>query len=60
MIRGVTRLKASADPKATFICLSNSNQVFINTILKVCLGQRAVGSSKRDASDFILVFRIRS
>jgi len=34
MIRGVTRLKGSTNPKVTFICLSNSNQVFINTILK--------------------------
>jgi hypothetical protein len=40
MIRGVTHLKASADPKVTLICLSNSNQVFINTILKVCHGFR--------------------
>jgi len=38
MIRGVTHLKASVDPKVTLICLSNSNQVFINTILKVCHG----------------------
>jgi len=34
MIRGVTHLKASTDPKVTLICLSNANQVFINTILK--------------------------
>jgi len=34
MIRGVKHLKASANPKVTLICLSNSNQVFINTILE--------------------------
>ncbi|CAG7850915.1 SubName: Full=Uncharacterized protein {ECO:0000313/EMBL:CCA72016.1} [Serendipita indica DSM 11827] len=34
MIRAVKRLKASEDPKATFFCLSNANQVFIDTILK--------------------------
>ncbi|KAG8823007.1 hypothetical protein FRC19_004815 [Serendipita sp. 401] len=34
MIRAVTRLKASEDQNATFFCLSNANQVFIDTILK--------------------------
>jgi pyridoxal phosphate phosphatase PHOSPHO2 len=35
MVRGVTKLKASSDPKTTFFCLSNANEVFIKTILKV-------------------------
>ena len=35
MIRAVKRLKASENPSATFICLSDANEVFINTILKV-------------------------
>jgi pyridoxal phosphate phosphatase PHOSPHO2 len=38
MIRAVKRLKASEDPSATFLCLSNANEVFINTILEVCNG----------------------
>ncbi len=48
MIRGVTHLKASADPKVTFICLSNSNQVFINTILEVCLKPVTPARKRRD------------
>lgn len=35
MIRAVTNLKGAEDPLTTFFCLSNSNQVFIDTILKV-------------------------
>lgn len=35
MIRGVNKLKASTNPVATFFCLSNANEVFIGTILKV-------------------------
>lgn len=48
MIRGVTHLKASADPKVTLICLSNSNEIFINTILKVCLKPATYGEKRRD------------
>jgi hypothetical protein len=50
MIRGVTHLKESTNPQVTLLCLSNSNQVFINTILKVCLGCRlpAVQRKRRD------------
>ena len=35
MIRGVQAVKARALPETTFFCLSNSNSVFIDTILKV-------------------------
>lgn len=35
MIRGVQAVKARDEPKTTFLCLSNSNSVFIDTILKV-------------------------
>ena len=35
MIRAVTNLKGAEDPTTTFFCLSNSNEVFINTILQV-------------------------
>ncbi|GAA5865280.1 hypothetical protein JCM1840_003975 [Sporobolomyces johnsonii] len=34
MKRGVQTVKARADPQATFLCLSNSNSVFIDTILR--------------------------
>ncbi|EIN11890.1 hypothetical protein PUNSTDRAFT_99192 [Punctularia strigosozonata HHB-11173 SS5] len=34
MVRGVNKLKVSQDPKTTFFCLSNANEVFIKTILK--------------------------
>ncbi|PVG01207.1 hypothetical protein CPB86DRAFT_699888 [Serendipita vermifera] len=34
MIRAVNHLKKSEDPVVTFFCLSNSNEVFIDTILK--------------------------
>lgn len=33
MVRGVSKLKAAG--KTTFFCLSNANEVFIKTILKV-------------------------
>lgn len=35
MIRGVQKVKAREQPNTQFFCLSNSNSVFINTILKV-------------------------
>lgn len=35
MVRGVKKLKETADPTTTFFCLSNANSVFISTILKV-------------------------
>ena len=35
MIRGVQAVKARSEPKTTFFCLSNSNSVFIDTILRV-------------------------
>lgn len=35
MKRGVRNLKARKDVETTFLCLSNSNQVYIDTILKV-------------------------
>lgn len=34
MIRAITTLKASTTSEPTFLCLSNSNSVFINTILE--------------------------
>jgi len=34
MVRGVKYLKKAESPKTTFFCLSNSNQVFIDTILE--------------------------
>ncbi|KAI0694320.1 phosphatase phospho-type [Cytidiella melzeri] len=34
MKRAVQAAKAKANPKSTFLCLSNANSVFINTILK--------------------------
>ncbi|KAK4057259.1 hypothetical protein OIO90_001756 [Microbotryomycetes sp. JL221] len=34
MIRGVQTTKARHEPKTSFFCLSNSNSVYINTILK--------------------------
>ncbi|GAA5945666.1 hypothetical protein JCM1841_000860 [Sporobolomyces salmonicolor] len=34
MKRGVQAVKARVDPQATFLCLSNSNSVFIDTILR--------------------------
>jgi pyridoxal phosphate phosphatase PHOSPHO2 len=40
MIRAVTNLKGAEDPLTTFFCLSNSNQVFIDTILKVTYKER--------------------
>jgi hypothetical protein len=44
MKRGVQAVKARQDPtKTTFFCLSNSNSVFINTILAV----RSLWSSRR-------------
>lgn len=35
MMRGVQAVKARASPATTFLCLSNSNSVFIDTILRV-------------------------
>ncbi|PSR81184.1 hypothetical protein PHLCEN_2v6519 [Hermanssonia centrifuga] len=35
MVRAVTTAKAKSNPRTTFLCLSNANSVFINTILKV-------------------------
>jgi hypothetical protein len=35
MVRTVQNLKALHDPQVTLICLSDANQVFIDTILKV-------------------------
>ena len=35
MVRAVSNLKAKSSPRATFLCLSNANSVFITTILKV-------------------------
>ena len=35
MVRGVKAVKAAAKPETTFLCLSNSNSVYIDTILKV-------------------------
>jgi pyridoxal phosphate phosphatase PHOSPHO2 len=35
MKRGVRNLKDRKDIDTTFLCLSNSNQVYIDTILKV-------------------------
>ena len=35
MIRGVKALKSKRFPETTFLCLSNANQVYIDTILKV-------------------------
>ena len=35
MVRGVKAVKAAAAPQTTFLCLSNSNSVYIDTILKV-------------------------
>lgn len=34
MKRAVTDLKAKGD--TTFLCLSNSNEIYISTILEVC------------------------
>ncbi|KZV74442.1 hypothetical protein PENSPDRAFT_601577 [Peniophora sp. CONT] len=34
MVRGVKAVKAAAKPETTFLCLSNSNSVYIDTILK--------------------------
>ncbi|THG98401.1 hypothetical protein EW026_g3773 [Hermanssonia centrifuga] len=34
MVRAVTTAKAKSNPRTTFLCLSNANSVFINTILK--------------------------
>lgn len=42
MIRGVKDAKAREDPKMTFLCLSNSNQVYIDTILKVRCAHRCL------------------
>lgn len=36
MVRAITNLKKATDPETTFFCLSNSNSVFISTILQVC------------------------
>lgn len=36
MKRAVLKAKEKANPKTTFLCLSNANQVFIDTILRVC------------------------
>lgn len=35
MIRGVQKAKARTETTTKFLCLSNSNSVYINTILKV-------------------------
>ena len=35
MKRAVLEAKNKANPKATFLCLSNANAVFISAILKV-------------------------
>lgn len=35
MARAVRYLKTIRDPDTTFLCLSNSNWVYINTILEV-------------------------
>jgi len=34
MIRGVKNVKAAESPKTSFLCISNANSVFIDTILK--------------------------
>ncbi len=39
MVRAVTTAKAKSNPRTTFLCLSNANSVFINTILKVTLSK---------------------
>lgn len=45
MIRGVQAVKAREQPKTQFFCLSNSNSVFINTILKVSSDSFGLDSS---------------
>ena len=42
MVRAVTQAKEKANPKTTFLCLSNANYVFITTILKAGLAQTCV------------------
>lgn len=40
MVRAVKAVKAAAKPETTFLCLSNSNSVYIDTILQVSVPEQ--------------------